>query len=333
MRNLNIQIEVPSFESVGSKVARNVSFFSSEEYLSYGFDNHPSSIQRYKEAMDEITRRRMLLRNNVKVLKPDRASERVLRTFHSRKYIDEIKRRSVTGEGYLDSDTPAFRGMFDVARTVVDASTEAIRVILKGEVDRSFNVVSGLHHAMKEHGSGFCIFNDVAIAISYALEKRSVEKTLYVHIDAHHGDGVFYNFYEDERVWIVDVHQDGKNSVSRDRLRMGNGRRESKGDEKKLFFASIFSDEELMKAMRETARIAMKVNPEMIVLQAGADGIVGDPLAELRYSVKAHSRFIKEMRDNEDEFCEVRLTIFDGGGYNVENCKNAWVNTLDILLH
>ena len=283
--------------------------------------------------MDEITRRRLLLKNNVKVLKPDRASERVLRTFHSRKYIDEIKRRSVTGEGYLDSDTPAFRGMFDVARTVVDASTEAVRIVLKGEVDRSFNVVGGLHHAMKERGSGFCIFNDVAIAISYALEKRSVEKTLYVHIDAHHGDGVFYNFYEDERVWIVDVHQDGKTLFPGTGFEWETGGGKAKGTKRNFSLPPFSGDEELMKAMRETSRIAMKVKPEMIMLQAGADGIVGDPLADLRYSVKAHSRFIKEMRDIADEFCEGRLAFFGGGGYNVENCKNAWVNTLDILLH
>ncbi|MEM5829327.1 MAG: acetoin utilization protein AcuC [Candidatus Aenigmatarchaeota archaeon] len=307
-------------------------FFSSKEYFSYGFENHPFSRERYEETIKEMERRNLFDRENLKIIEPKRASEKILRLFHSQDYINIVKELSEKGEGYLDPDTPAFKGMFEVSSTVVGASVEAVERVLKGEADKSFNLVGGLHHAKRQGSSGFCIFNDVAIAISYALDKLKAKRIFYVDVDAHHGDGVFYSFYEDERVWIADIHQDGTTLFPGTGFEFEVGGGKAYGTKRNFSLPPYSGDKELMEALCKILEFGEKAEPEIILLQAGADGIKGDPLTQLQYSLKAHSKFVREINELAEKICEGKLIIFGGGGYNITNCKKAWSNALEILL-
>jgi len=103
-------------------------------------------------------------------------------------------------------DCPSFAGMHEASAHIVGASVEAARAVWSGEVRRAANIVGGLHHAMPSAASGFCIYNDVAVAIQWLLE-QGAERVAYVDVDVHHGDGVQEIFYDDPRVLTVSLHE------------------------------------------------------------------------------------------------------------------------------
>jgi acetoin utilization protein AcuC len=309
----------------------DVIFFLGREYFRYGFKNHPFSVERYKETLKEIERRSLLNRENIIKVKPKMANENILKLFHSQDYINLVKKVSESGNGYLDPDTPAFKGIFEVSSTVVGAAIEAVERILKGKENKSFNLVGGLHHAKENISSGFCVFNDVTIAIIYMLEKMKVEKVFYIDIDAHHGDGVFYRFEDDERVWIVDAHQDGTTLFPGTGFEYEIGIGKAAGTKRNFSLPPYSGDKELLNVLKETIELVEKAKPEILLVQAGVDGIKGDPLTQLQYSIEAYSKFINEINKISERVCEGKIVVFGGGGYNINNCKVAWANVLDIL--
>src|SRR5688500_7369934 len=134
-------------------------------------------------------------KGNLKLLPPALSDERTLSSFHEKKYIDFVKESSITGSGYLDSgDTPSFRGVFDASLYVVVSTILALETVINktNGIVHAFNPIGGLHHARRNAAGGFCVFNDIGIAIMHARKKHNLKKILYIDIDAHHGDGVFY---------------------------------------------------------------------------------------------------------------------------------------------
>lgn len=135
-----------------------------------------------------------------------------------------------------------------------------------------------------------------------------------------------------ERVWIADIHQDGRTLFPWKGFENEKGTGKTLGTKRNFSLPPHSGDRELMNALYGTLEMIREAKPEMIILQAGADGIRGDLLTGLQYSVEAHSRFVKEVMNSADKICDGKLVIFGGGGYNVENCKHAWSNVLDIML-
>ena len=149
-------------------------------------------------------------------------------------YIDAVRRASATGfpfsvgHGLGTADDPIFPGMHDTAALIAGGSVAAARAIARGEVDRAVNFFGGLHHAMADRASGFCVYNDAALAIA-ALLQAGVRRVGYVDVDAHHGDGVQAAFYDDPRVLTVSIHETPlalfPGTGLPDRVRAGRGRR------------------------------------------------------------------------------------------------------------
>ena len=108
--------------------------------------------------------------------------------------------------GLGTGDNPVVYGMHDASALVAGASVEAARRVWTGATNRAVNIAGGLHHAMPNHASGFCIYNDPALAIRWMLD-NGAERIAYVDVDAHHGDGVQAIFYDDPRVLTVSIHE------------------------------------------------------------------------------------------------------------------------------
>lgn len=252
--------------------------------------------------------------------------------FHTKEYVDLVMEKSKTGEGYLDyGDTPAFLGCFEAASYVVGSTLKGVDLILEGKYKRVFIPMAGLHHARKNTAGGFCIFNDIGVAIEYMRRKYGLRDILYVDIDAHHGDGVFYEYVEDPYVYIADIHEDGRF------LYPGTGRREERGEGKafgtKLNIPLLpgSSDDELLFAFEEIKNFAWEFKIDFIILQAGVDGLAGDPITHLNYSIEGYEKFIKNMLDLSNDLCGGKMLILGGGGYNPENTKNGWLKVWKVI--
>ena len=186
-------------------------FIYHDEYLNYSFGNtHPMNKLRIKMHMDLLDSIDFFNSSKVKLFEPEPCTVEDILSVHTQEYVDLIKKFSLTGEGQIDNDTPAFKGMYDVSMRAVGGTMRAVDLLMMGEVEHAWNPLGGFHHAKPDRGAGFCIFNDIAIAIKRLLNKYGLKRVLYLDLDAHHGDGVQQIFYGEDRVFKISMHESGK---------------------------------------------------------------------------------------------------------------------------
>jgi len=306
-----------------------------EELLLYSFPApHPFRRERAVAFYEAFERSLGDLGGSVLEIKPEMASDDDVLLFHEPRYLEFVKERSMDGRGYLDyGDTPAFKGCYEASLYVVGSTLKLIKLILDGELDHGFNPVGGLHHARRDSAAGFCIFNDASIAIRYLLDKVGLREVLYVDIDAHHGDGVFYSFYFDKRVRILDFHQDGRTLYPGSGFEHERGGGEAYGTKLNITFLPGAGTREFVEAWEELAEEFLSgSDPDFIILQAGADGLAGDPLTGLSYTEEVHSYVARRLHELAHEKCGGRIVALGGGGYNLENVARAWISILKSLV-
>ena len=147
-----------------------------------------------------------------RLLEPVEASDEALARLHAQHYIDQVRSFSdhpwqPAAMGVGTGDVPAFHGMHEVSALIAGGSIGAVERILAGEVDHAFSPAGGLHHAMRTRAAGFCIYNDVALAVATARDAG--HRVLYLDLDVHHGDGTQALFWDDPQVLTYSVHESG----------------------------------------------------------------------------------------------------------------------------
>ena len=307
--------------------------FLSPELGRYGFpEGHPLSVDRQGAFWRHVRAlgldRRVVLRD---VGVP--ASRAEIELFHDADYVDRVIEASRRGSGYLDyGDTPAFPGCYEVAAHVVGAALEGARRIMAGAARRSFQPIGGLHHARRAGAAGFCVFNDPGILIETLRAKHGVRRIAYVDIDVHHGDGVFYEFEEDADVVCVDIHEDGQFLYPGTGSVHETGSGVAEGTKLNLPLAPGSGDREFLRAWEKAERFVDAARPEFVILQCGADGLAGDPLADLRLTAAAHAHAARRLVALAERHARGRLMAFGGGGYSLENLSAAWCAVLEVLV-
>ena len=298
-----------------------------EEFQQYDFGpTHPLKPTRLKLTFELMNATGLLRSPNVKVTKPRYATDEELGLFHDADYLEFVKRASSLGGGFLDSgDTPAFKGCYEASALAAGASLTAVDQVMSGEVTHAMNISGGLHHAHPDRASGFCIFNDPAIAIAYLKKKYGVKKILYLDVDAHHGDGVMYGFYSDGAVLDIDFHEDGLHLFPGTGFTNEVGEAEGKGLKLNIPLPPFTDDNLYLPIFREIVPHAVKkFKPEILLLQCGADSHANDLLAHLQLTTKAYVEVAKTVHELAHEVGGGRLVVFGGGGYNQANVARAW---------
>jgi len=254
------------------------------------------------------------------------ADQQDLLLFHTKQYVEFVQRSSIEGGGFLDyGDTPSYKGVYEAALYTVGNSLNGLRMISNGKVDHFFNPIGGLHHARKDRAGGFCVFNDCAIAISKVLNDFDLKRIAYVDIDAHHGDGIYYGFEEDPRVFIGDIHEDGRFLYPGSGSSDETGKGKAIGTKLNVPIDPGSGDEAFIRAFDNVLKFIESSNPEYIFLQCGADGLEGDPITHLRYSAMAHTYATKKLHQLAHKVCNGRIVAMGGGGYNPRNVRDAWM--------
>ena len=307
----------------------SVDIFYGDSLKKYAFPNgHPFSIARVEHFWDVLKNDVLLNYKSINVEEPVMADQNMLLTFHIPEYVNFVKNASKAGIGYLDNgDTPAFKGIFEAASTSVGSTLRALEKVMTGEINHAFNPIGGLHHAWKDKAAGFCVFNDVAIAILEA-KRLGLDRILYVDIDAHHGDGVFYEFYDDPAVFIVDIHEDGRYLYPGTGFSHEIGEGDAIGTKKNIPLPIGSGLNEFREAFDQVEKFAIDVRPQIVLLQCGADGLKGDPLTHLNYTVECHRLAIQSLHRIAHEFADGRIVAMGGGGYNLLNVTNAWMEVV-----
>ena len=185
-------------------------------------------------------------------------------------------------------DTPSFSGCFEAAARIAEGAACAVDFTLEHKAP-SFHPAGGLHHAHPDRASGFCIFNDVALAVGRAV--AAGHRVVYIDIDAHHGDGVMYGYYSSGRVLDIDFHQDGRTLFPGTGTTDETGLADGNGLKVNLPLPPGPGDEALGPLFQWIVPpLVRSFRPDLIVVQHGADGHVGDPLTALQYTSRVYRR-------------------------------------------
>ncbi len=313
-------------------MSTDVAVVAGERLARYGFpDGHPFGPDRHSAFMREFDARGLSKR--VRLMDPREATYEELLAFHTPGYVDFVRERSQTGQGYLDAgDTPAFRGVYEAAANVVGATLQAADAIMSGECRRAFVPIAGLHHATRDRAAGFCVFNDCGVAIELLRKRAGLQRVGYVDIDAHHGDGVYYPFEEDPGVIFADIHEDGRYLYPGTGAAEETGKGAAQGLKLNLPVPPGSDDTIFENVWPRVIAHLEEHKPEFILLQCGADSVEGDPITHMRFSPAAHGKAARELVQLAERLGHGRVLAMGGGGYNRGNLAKAWNAVVESLV-
>ena len=305
-----------------------------ERFLDYDFGpQHPLRPTRVKLTYELIRSKGIFQQGSVEVVTPRFASRDEILLFHEDEYVRLVEQYSRKGAGLLDAgDTPAFKGCYAATSLVVGASIVAADSVMSERFTHAFNPSGGLHHAHPERASGFCIFNDPAVVIAYLKSKHRLKRIVYLDIDAHHGDGVMYGYYDDPAVLDIDFHESGRFLFPGTGFPDEVGKGAAQGLKLNIPLPPSTGDEAYLDAFRQIVPDALKkFKPEIILVQCGADGHIHDRLAHLRLTTEVYTEVIGQMHDLAHELCNGKLLLFGGGGYTIQNVPRVWTAAFSTL--
>ncbi|MRS11773.1 MAG: acetoin utilization protein AcuC [Actinobacteria bacterium] len=268
------------------------------------------------------------------------ATREQLERVHDGAYIDTVIRASGPGglwppeRGIGPGDTPAFPGMHDAAALVAGATSASLRTVLDGRYTRAFSPAGGLHHAHRDRAAGFCVYNDLAVAIADALARDPDLRVLYVDIDAHHGDGVQEAFYTGPRVLTISLHESGQYLYPGTGFIEERGSGAGRGTAINVPMPPLATDECYLLAFDEVvAPAARAFKPGVIVAQCGTDAHWSDPLTSLGVTLAGFSALYARIVALADQLCAGRLLACGGGGYAwTRVVPRAWTMLAAILV-
>ena len=294
------------------------------EYLWYDFGpEHPMRPERLTAGLDLLETLGVWRRESETIV-PTPAGADELELIHDATYIRMIEE---AGSGWLPQsdmlryglapgDNPAFAGMHEASAAIAGGSIEAARWIMRGKVRHAFNPAGGLHHALRARASGFCIYNDPALAAAVVLNEFG-GKTLYIDLDCHHGDGVQEIFYDEPGVMTVSFHETGRFLFpgTGDVMEMGEGR--GHGYSINVPVAPFTDDTSWLEAVHAILPpLTERFRPDIIISSLGADTHVWDPLTHVALTTASFFEQARLVHDLAHTYTEGRWLALGSGGYD-----------------
>lgn len=265
------------------------------------------------------------------------ADDALLTLVHTVDYIAAVRAAADSPESFAGAfglgtpDVPAFRDMHHASSRVVTATVAAARAVWSNEADHAVSPAGGLHHAMPAQASGFCVYNDVAVAIRWLLD-QGAERVAYVDVDVHHGDGVQAVFWEDPRVLTVSVHEGPHWLFPGTGWPTEIGGTGAEGTAVNVALPPGTGDEGWLRAIHSTVpHLLHSFGPDVVVSQHGCDTHFLDPLAHLTVTIDGQRRVAESVHAWAHEFAGGRWVAAGGGGYAVVDVvPRAWTHLMAV---
>ncbi|WP_243027738.1 acetoin utilization protein AcuC [Thermus albus] len=262
-------------------------------------------------------------------LEPPEATREEVLTVHSERLVKRVEAAS-RGERVPDleyyglgtGDTPVFPGMDRAARILVGGTLEGARRILAGE-KRVLQLGGGLHHAQYDRASGFCVYNDLSVAIRHLTQAGL--RVAYLDIDVHHGDGVQWIHYEEKEVLTLSLHETGRYLFPGTGHIHEIGRGEGVGRKLNLPLEPFTEDESYLEVFEALVPWALGAfRPDVLVVQSGADAHYQDPLADLLLTTRAYEAILRLILEYAQAYTGGRVLFTLGGGYSLDATVRVW---------
>lgn len=302
-----------------------------ELYDGRGFSRLTRSWNRYRAGLDKLRELGLLAPEGQQssggqlLLHSAReATEDELATVHSPAYIEYVREMDAKGEGFFDRmDTPAWHGVFRRAAMAAGGTLVGAELIGQGKVKHAFHPAGGLHHAKYEKASGFCIFNDIVLAVRRWQNHYGLKRIAILDVDGHHGDGTQSLLYN-EKVLTVSLHQyDG-------RFFPGTGALGERGEGPGLGYSlnlplpRYTTDEDYFRALEIALLEIESYRPEALIVQYGVDGHFSDRMVGLKLSTRVYERVAERAHELAHHYCDGRMLVVGGGGYEPDAVARCW---------
>jgi acetoin utilization deacetylase AcuC-like enzyme len=246
------------------------------------------------------------------------ATREELQRMHPGSYIDRVRRFAESGGGRLDPDTVVCPASYDVACLAAGTVCAAVDSVLNGESRAGLCLVRPPgHHALPERAMGFCLFNNMALAAAHARAAHGLERVLIVDWDVHHGNGTQDMFYEDGHVYFLSAHRYPfyPGTGAADETGSGPGL----GATRNLPMQFGVSRQEYKdRFQRELEDFAALCGPQLVLISAGFDAHVRDPIGSLGLESEDFDDLTKLVLQIAAEYCDGRVVSMLEGGYHLE---------------
>ncbi len=308
-----------------------------ERLTRYDFGpGHPLAPIRIELTIELARALGVLSQPGVSVERPEPATDAELGLVHDPGYIAAVKMAggpepdlTVRMFGLGTEDDPIFPDMHDASALVAGATLAAARAVWSGAAEHGASIAGGLHHAMRASASGFCVYNDPAIAISWLLA-AGAERVAYVDIDVHHGDGVQAAFYDDPRVLTISLHETPAQLFPGTGRPSETGGPRAEGSAVNVALPAGTRDAGWLRAFHAVVPPLLRAfQPQILVSQHGCDTHWLDPLADLEVSIDAQRAAHAAIHELAHQFAGGRWLLTGGGGYElVQVVPRTWTHLL-----
>ncbi len=298
-----------------------------DRYLDYDFGpEHPFSPTRQEMVLDLLE----ALGHPLDAVAPPTASREDVRRVHSEAFVKKVEAASdgtpppqAWDYGLNTGDVPVFEGMDDAARGLVGGTLHGARLIADGEAQRVLQLGGGLHHAQHGRAAGFCVYNDLSVAIDVLRDQDL--RIAYVDVDVHHGDGVQFLHYDDPAVLTISLHESGRYLFPGSGAVEEIGEDTGEGSALNVPLAPHTEGESYREVFDRVVPYALKhFAPDVLVVQCGADAHFNDPLADLLLTSRTYEALFRQLIDLADEHTDGRLLCTLGGGYHLDAVARVW---------
>jgi acetoin utilization protein AcuC len=296
-----------------------------EKFAQYDLgEGHPFRGDRFVNAMRFFEGHGLFRLSEIVLNGPEPASGEELLRVHSKDYVDLIFRLAKERKPY-DFETPVSPEILEAALLIVGGAVECGKAVFEGKVKRAISVGGGFHHAGRNYGGGFCIFNDIAILVEHLRSNCDVKRFLILDYDVHFGNGTSDIYYRDPSVLYISLHQDPRTIYPGTGFVWQIGEGDGEGFNVNVPLPPGTGDSTYLYALNEVfVPLAEEFKPEIVIANGGSDSHFADMLGDLSLTVKGFFNVARLIKKTADKVCDGKLVLIPGSGYNPKVLPPCW---------
>jgi len=296
-----------------------------EKYCQYDLGpGHPFRGDRFVNTMRLFEEQGLFRLPNVTMLEPKPVTKQDLLKVHDKDYVDLIFRLAEKSKPY-DVETPVSPQILEAARLIIGGAMEAGKAVYEGKVERAVALGCGYHHAGRNYGGGFCLFNDIAVLVEHLRDKYELKRALIIDYDVHFGNGTSDIYYSDSSVLYISLHQDPRTIYPGTGFVEQVGKSAGEGYNVNVPLPPGTGDQMYLYALKEIfIPLAEEFKPDLIVANGGSDPHFADTLGSLRLTVDGFFNLSQTIAHTAEKVCQNKLVLMPGSGYNPTVLPPCW---------
>jgi len=286
--------------------------------------NHPFRGDRFVKAKAFFDEKGLTQSLDTLLIHPDPIKRTELLKAHTEEYVDLIYRLAELGKPY-DIDTPVSKNIVEGLTYIIGGVVEAGTALFEGKADRAVALGGGFHHAGKDYGGGFCLFNDIAVLVEHLRERFNLRRFLVLDYDVHFGNGTSDIYYGDPSVLFISLHQDPRTIFPGRGFIEEIGEGEGEGFNVNVPLPMRTGEQAYLTALKDVfPPLAEEFKPDIVIANGGSDAHFADHLGSLGLTAKGFFDISRIIAETSEKVCNGKAILLVTSGYNITVLPYSW---------